>query len=131
MFIQRVRRLSAGSRVAIVSPSWGGPSVFPDVFDLGLANLRQMGLVPIEFPTARMSNDVLHKNPRLRADDLHSALLDKYIDGVIASIGGDDCIRILEFLQPKILKLLALMVSKTLLSATGKPSTWSRASHGD
>ncbi len=102
MSIQRVPRLSAGSRVAIVSPSWGGPSLFPDIFNLGLTQLRQMGLVPVEFPTARLSNDELHRNPRLRADDLHAAFLDKQIDGVIASIGGDDSVRILEFLQPKV-----------------------------
>jgi hypothetical protein len=67
MLMQKVRRLRDGARIAIVAPSWGGPSVFPAVFDLGLTNLRKMGLIPVEFPTARMNNDDLHKNPRLRA----------------------------------------------------------------
>jgi muramoyltetrapeptide carboxypeptidase LdcA involved in peptidoglycan recycling len=102
--MKKVRRLREGSRIAIVSPSWGGPSLFPAVFDMGLKNLRKMGLIPVEFPTARMSNDVLHKNPRMRADDLHQAFLDPNIDGVISAIGGDDSVRVLEFLQPEVFR---------------------------
>jgi muramoyltetrapeptide carboxypeptidase LdcA involved in peptidoglycan recycling len=99
---KRVRRLRAGSQIAIVSPSWGGPSKYPDIFDAGLENLRKMGLVPIEFPTARMDAAELRKNPRLRANDLHKAFLDPQIEGVIASIGGDDSVRLLEFLDPEV-----------------------------
>jgi muramoyltetrapeptide carboxypeptidase LdcA involved in peptidoglycan recycling len=104
MLMQKVRRLRDGSRIAVVAPSWGGPSVFPAVFDLGLTNLRRMGLIPVEFPTARMKNDDLRKNPRLRAEDLHRSFLDPHIDGVIAAIGGDDSVRLLEFLRPEVFR---------------------------
>jgi len=49
--MKKVRRLRAGSPIAIVSPSWGGPSRYPAIFDAALENLRMMGLVPVEFPT--------------------------------------------------------------------------------
>ncbi len=102
--MKKVRKLISGSRIAIVSPSWGGPAVFPALFDLGLTNLRKMGLVPVEFPTARTSNAILHANPQMRANDLHQAFLDPTIDGVIASIGGNDSVRILEFLRPDVFR---------------------------
>ena len=78
--MKKVCRLRAGSRIAIVSPSWGGPSKYPAIFDAGLENIRKMGLVPIEFPTARMDAEELRKYPRLRANDLHNVFLDPNIE---------------------------------------------------
>ena len=39
---QKPARLQPGDTVAVLSLSWGGPSVFPNVFDLGLMNLREL-----------------------------------------------------------------------------------------
>jgi muramoyltetrapeptide carboxypeptidase LdcA involved in peptidoglycan recycling len=93
-------RLCAGDRVAVVSPSWGGPALFPAIFDKGLEALnKHLTLQPVEFPTARMSAEQLRQNPKLRADDLNAAFADASIAGIIASIGGDDSIRILKYLN--------------------------------
>jgi hypothetical protein len=43
-----------GDAVAILSPSWAGPGVFPHVQDLGLQRLRtHLRLEPVEYPTTR------------------------------------------------------------------------------
>ncbi len=34
-------KLKKGDIVAIISPSWGGPSVFPHVYEKGLKVLRE------------------------------------------------------------------------------------------
>ncbi len=94
------RRLSPGDTVAIVSPSWGGPSLFPATFDLGLINLTErLGLRVTEFPTARMDAGELWRSPEVRAHDINRAFEDPEVNAIIASIGGDDSVRILPFLD--------------------------------
>lgn len=93
-------RLSEGDTVAVVSPSWGGPSVFPGVFDLGIENLESiLGVRVREFPTARMPDEELYRNPRGRAEDINAAFADHDIKAVFASIGGEDSVRILPYLD--------------------------------
>lgn len=93
-------KLRQGSRIAVISPSSGVPSVFPEIYELGLKNLREvLGFEIVEFPTARMSREELYKNPKLRAEDINRAFGDKSIDGIIASIGGYESIRILKYLD--------------------------------
>ena len=93
-------RLKAGDTVAVVSTSWGGPSVFPHVFDRGLDVLRREFRLQVrEMPTARMAALELAENPRRRADDLNDAFADPSIRAIIVSIGGVDSVRILEHLD--------------------------------
>ncbi|HOX17000.1 MAG TPA: LD-carboxypeptidase [Spirochaetales bacterium] len=98
--ISRPRRLKAGDRVAAVSISWGGPELFPGVFDEGVRRFREcLGLELVEFPTARRPTAALRADPRARADDLNRAWRDPSIRAVICSIGGSDAIRMLEHLD--------------------------------
>ena len=84
----------------MLSPSWGGPSVYPAVFDLGLANLRELLGVKIrEYQTTRMPATELHESPRRRAEDLNAAFADLQIKAIISSIGGDDSVRLLPYLD--------------------------------
>ncbi len=93
-------RLRAGDAVAIVSPSWGGPATHPAVYEAGLDVLRtELGLRVVEMPGARRSADEVYARPDLRAADIRQAFADPSIRGVIASIGGDDSIRILPHLE--------------------------------
>lgn len=90
-----------GDRVAIVSPSRGLPELFPLPFDLGLRRLREeFGLSPVEFPTTR----VLDSTPADRAADLHAAFADPGIKAVISSIGGEDMITVLPYLDADLLR---------------------------
>ncbi|AIE86880.1 S66 family peptidase [Fimbriimonas ginsengisoli] len=93
-------RLREGDAIAVLSPSWGGPSVFPHVFDLGLRNLESVfGLRIKEFPTARAADNLIYQNPKMRAEDLNRAFADPEVKGIVTSIGGDDSVRILPFLD--------------------------------
>lgn len=97
---QKPVRLRPGDTVAVLSPSWGGPSVYPSVFDLGLANMRDLlGVEVKEYPTTRMSPEGLHGNPRLRAEDLNAAFADPQVKAIVSSIGGDDSVRLLPYLD--------------------------------
>ncbi len=70
---RKPRKLRPGDRVAIISPSWGGPA------------------------------KRLQTNPELRGSDVNAAFADPSIAGIIASIGGDDSVRILPYLSPTLI----------------------------
>ncbi len=98
-------RLKDGDTVAVLSPSKGLPSKYPQVYELGLRNLEgKFDLEVKEFPTAREDKEVLYNNPSMRADDVNAAFRDREVSAVIASIGGDESIRILPYLDPKIIR---------------------------
>jgi muramoyltetrapeptide carboxypeptidase LdcA involved in peptidoglycan recycling len=97
--------LKEGDTVAVLSPSWGGPSVFPDVYELGLENLKScLGVKVKELPTTRSSADYLYMNPRERAQDVNHAFADAEIDAIITSIGGEDSVRILPYLKNEVIR---------------------------
>lgn len=97
--------LSPGDRVAVLAPSSGGAHDAPHVFELGLRRLRTaFDLEPVVYPTARQSNVFLAESPRARAADVHAAFRDPAIDGVVATIGGHDQLRILKHLDADVLR---------------------------
>ncbi len=98
-------KLKRGDTIAIISPSWGGPSVFPHIYENGLKVLNErFGLKIKEYPTARTSADKLYNNPKSRAKDINDAFADKEVKAIITSIGGDDGIRVLKYLNKTIIK---------------------------
>ncbi len=99
------RRLKTGDTIAVLSPSWGGAFLFPHIFEDGIDVLKNdFGFKIKEFPTTRMSPKELHENPQKRAEDLNDAFKDESISGIICSIGGDDSIRILKYLDIEAIK---------------------------
>ena len=99
-----VPRLCPGDRVAIVAPSNGLAPSFPGVYERGLDALRKLGLEPVEFPTARRKSDELYREPESRARDLHDALRNREIKGMISVIGGYESIRLFDHLQPRVFR---------------------------
>lgn len=102
--MKKPRRLRKGDRVAVVSLSWGGPATFPDRYEVGKRQLEDaFGVEVVEMPHTLADPAKLAADPAARADDLHRAFADPDIAGVIASIGGDDSIRLLPFLDLELL----------------------------
>ncbi|WP_329282274.1 S66 family peptidase [Streptomyces sp. NBC_00691] len=90
-----------GDKVAIVSPSSGLPGLLPMPYELGLDRLRrEFGLVPVEYPTTRAWGST----PRERAADLNAAFADPEIRAVIATIGGEDQITVLPYLDRELIR---------------------------
>ena len=103
MKYKKSRKLNSGDTVAVLSPSWGGPSVFTHVYENGLKILKSWGLQIKEFPTTRMEPTFLRDNPRIRAKDINDAFADPEVKAIFTSIGGDDSVRILPFLDKDII----------------------------
>lgn len=87
MELLKPERLKVGDTVAIVSPSWAGPSMYPRIYENGLNSLRELGLQIKEFPTARATHEILSNNPALRAKDVCDAFSDPEVQAIIPSIG--------------------------------------------
>jgi len=73
--------------------------MYPRVYELGVKNLQALGLSVVEFPTTRANPDFLYENPKARAEDVNRAFADPTVDAIISTIGGDDSIRILPYLE--------------------------------
>ncbi len=104
MKFQQPPRLEPGDRVAIVSPSSGLPHVFPWVYEQGLERVKtEFQLEPVEYATTRQSPEYLSNNPKARAEDINAAFADPSIKAIIATVGGNDQIRILPHLNKEVI----------------------------
>lgn len=97
------KKLQKGDTIAVVSPSWGGPSVFPHIYESGIKTLEILGLKVKEYPSARKEADYLYNNPEFRAKDINGAFADKEVKAIFISIGGDDSVRIMPFINTDVI----------------------------
>lgn len=89
-------KLSPGDKVAVVSPSYAAPSRYPAVHEQAMRRLREhFDLLPVEYPTTRLG-----ATPVERAEDLMAAFADPEIRAVLATVGGDDQLTVLPYLDP-------------------------------
>lgn len=98
------KKLQKGDTIAVISPSWGGPSVFPHIYEFGIKTLESLGLAIKEYPSARKDADYLYENPEFRAKDINNAFADDKVKAIFISIGGDDSVRILPFLDAGVIR---------------------------
>ncbi len=96
------QKLSPGDTVAAISLS-GGRAGDADMlwrYELGKKRLEEVfGLRVIETPHALMGSGYLYEHPEHRAADLHWALENPEVKGIIANMGGDDSYRLLPYLD--------------------------------
>jgi muramoyltetrapeptide carboxypeptidase LdcA involved in peptidoglycan recycling len=101
----RPPRLKAGDRLAAVTLSWGGPGTFPRRYEAGVRQLEaafDVEVVPTEH--ALRDPDWIARNPKARAADLMASFADPSIAGIVSTIGGDDSIRVLKFIDLDIIR---------------------------
>src|SRR5215469_13546079 len=97
--------LRPGDHVAAVSLSWGGPHLFPLRYDAGKRQLEQaFGVTVVEGRHAMADVAWLAEHPEARASDLMEAFADPSIRAIISTIGGDDSIRLLPFLDSVLIR---------------------------
>lgn len=130
------QKLQPGDKVATVSLSWGGPGTHPQCYEAGKRQLQdEFDLTVVEMPHSLHDAGWLHRHPQARADDLMQAFADPSIKAIISTIGGDDSIRILHYLDldvirsnPKILlgysDTTVLGPGRRSASGSGRPQIW-------
>lgn len=101
----RPPRLASGSRVAALSLSSGFVTEVMSRYQAGVRQCAQaFGWEVVPAPNALRGPDFLYENPQARADDLHWALENPEIQGMVSIIGGDDSVRLLPYLQPALIR---------------------------
>jgi muramoyltetrapeptide carboxypeptidase LdcA involved in peptidoglycan recycling len=99
------KKLTSGDTVAAITLSWGGAATFPDRYRIGKKRLEEVfGLTVIETKHAMRDADWIYRNPQARAEDLMSAFSDSNVSAIIATIGGEDSIRLLPYIDYSVLK---------------------------
>jgi muramoyltetrapeptide carboxypeptidase LdcA involved in peptidoglycan recycling len=92
-------KAAPGDRVAVVSAGFAAPAAGPVVHEQAMHRLREVvGVEPVEYPTTRR----LDASPEDRAADLNAAFGDPTIRAVLATIGGDDQLTVLPFLDAEV-----------------------------
>jgi muramoyltetrapeptide carboxypeptidase LdcA involved in peptidoglycan recycling len=85
-----------GERIAVLSPSFAAPGLFPAVHEQAMRRLTEVtGLIPVEFPTTRQVGAA----PQARAADVNAAFADPAIRAILAVIGGEDQITVIPHLD--------------------------------
>lgn len=99
------QKLCPGDKIATISLSWGGAGTFPHRYEAGKQQLEeQFRLIVTETPHALKEAIWLQKHPQARADDLMAAFVDPSIKAIISTIGGDDSIRLLPYLDLEVIR---------------------------
>jgi muramoyltetrapeptide carboxypeptidase LdcA involved in peptidoglycan recycling len=99
------RALRPGDKLATISLSRGWPSVYPRSYQDGKRQLQEaFGVQVVESRYALKDIPWLAAHPEARAADLMEVLKDPSIHGIISTIGGDDSIRMLPFLDLSVIR---------------------------
>lgn len=100
-------RLRKGDKVAIVSLSRGslGEKELLHKYELGKKRLEEkFGLEVVTMENTLKGIEYIYNHPEKRAEDLMNAFKDKTIKAIICSIGGDDTIRLLPYIDYEVIK---------------------------
>lgn len=100
-------RLKKGDKIAAVSLSCGraGDADLIWRYRQGKERLENLfGLKVVEMPNTLKGTEYIHDNPQKRAGDLMNAFLDKSIKGIFCTIGGNDSIKILPYINFDIIR---------------------------
>jgi muramoyltetrapeptide carboxypeptidase LdcA involved in peptidoglycan recycling len=93
-------KLNKGDKIAAITLSWGGPGTFPHRFEAGKRQLEEafeLEVVPTKH--ALKPADWIYRNPQARAEDLMTAFEDSSIKAIITTIGGEDSVRTLPYID--------------------------------
>jgi muramoyltetrapeptide carboxypeptidase LdcA involved in peptidoglycan recycling len=96
--------LRAGDTVAVISLSSGAAHALPARFEQGKRQLAEtFGLHVVQTPHASADAGWLREHPEARAADLHWALENPDVHGIVSVIGGEDSIRTVPYLDPDLI----------------------------
>ncbi len=97
--------LKSGDKVAAVTLSWGAPGALPYRYEIGKKQIESdFGLQVVEMANTLKAPEWIKQHPEARAQDLMQAFADPEIKGIISTIGGEDSIRMLPFIDYDVIR---------------------------
>lgn len=91
--------LKKGDTIAIISPSAGLAALVPHRLDNAIKFLESQGYKIKEFSCTRKNNGWESASAKERAEDVMDAFLDKEVNAIICTIGGNTLNKILKYLD--------------------------------
>jgi len=100
--LRKPLKLCKGDTIAVASPcnGWAGDEKIRWKYELGVRYLQEMGLKVLHAPNALRGSAYLSENPRARAEDIMWAFENAGVKAIIASVGGNDSIKIIPYIEP-------------------------------
>ena len=99
------KRLEAGDTIATISLSDGAAGLFPHVTKLPRKiSSNFLDSIVISTPHALKDPNWIYNNPKARAEDLHWALENPEVKGIISNIGGYESVRILPYINHDLIR---------------------------
>jgi muramoyltetrapeptide carboxypeptidase LdcA involved in peptidoglycan recycling len=103
--LTKPQKLNPGDKIAALSLSWGGPGALPARYQAGKRQLEEaFDVQVVEMPHTLAEPDWLQAHPQARAEDLMQAFRDPSIRAIFSTIGGDDSIRTLPYLDLDVIR---------------------------
>ena len=101
------KKLQEGDTIALITLSGTGASNFPKRYEIGKKQIQDsLKLKIIDTPNAIKPKDFIYNNPKERLNDLMWAFQNKEVKAIIAITGGDDSIRLLDFVKEEYLEII-------------------------
>ncbi len=98
----KVKKLSAGARIAVISPA---STPMESKVQVGLERLRSLGYEPVLMPSALAAGPLYYAgDAAARAADLHVAFADPDIDAVMCTRGGWGTAELLPLLDAELIR---------------------------
>ncbi len=99
------RKLSPGDRLTAVSLSAGTAGAFPHRYEAGKRQIEEVfGVELVATPHALKDPAWVAAHPEARAEDLMAAFCDPSIQGIVSTLGGDDSIRLIPFMDLDVIR---------------------------
>jgi muramoyltetrapeptide carboxypeptidase LdcA involved in peptidoglycan recycling len=98
------RLLKPGDLIGIISPSWGGPAVFPHRLQAGIRQIEALGFRAAAAPHAKNLRGFVSDTAENRAEDIHRLFENSEVMAIISSIGGDHSCHLLPYLDFDLIK---------------------------
>lgn len=102
MNLIKPNKLQTGDTIATVSLSWGGAGDKSLLwrYELGKRRLEEVfGVNVIEMENTLKGSEYIYEHPEARAKDLMDAFKNPDVKAIFSSIGGDDSIRLLPYID--------------------------------
>lgn len=101
------KKLKEGDTIALITLSSAGAYKHPARYAIGKKQIEDsLKLKIIETPNATKSKDFIYNNPSERLNDLIWAFKNPEVKAIVSITGGDDSIRLLDFLKKKHLDII-------------------------
>jgi muramoyltetrapeptide carboxypeptidase LdcA involved in peptidoglycan recycling len=103
----KLKKLNEGDTVALITLSSAGAYKYPARYAIGKKQIEDsLKIKIIETPNATKSKDFIYNNPLERLNDLIWAFKNPEVKAIVSITGGDDSIRLLNFLTEEHLNIM-------------------------